>query len=68
MVLIKKNHDFKLLIKETNIFDFEKNSIQTILENFYDSIRHKKIKNDLNFSIKVMEIIFSIQKKLRLLN
>ena len=55
-----------MLIKKIISYSFKNTSLENILNVFHDAIIHKRKINDINLSVKVMKIIFLIQKKINI--
>ena len=58
----------KIKNKKAISYIFNTTSLERILKIFHDAIIHKRKINDINLSVKVMKIIFLIQKKLNTKN
>ena len=58
----------KIKNKKAISYIFNNTSLERILKIFHDAIIHKRKINDINLSVKVMKIIFLIQKKLNTKN
>ena len=56
----------KVKNEKTISYSFNNTSLENILKVFHDAIIHKRKINDINLSVKVMKIIFLIQKKINI--
>ena len=56
----------KVKNEKTISYSFKNTSLENLLKVFHDAIIHKRKINDINLSVKVMKIIFLIQKKINI--